>query len=82
MYRCCKIFHRDPSFSFQYKMEKLLQNQLMNAAVQLENQLDSEIARIDNLDSDDIEAIRMQRLKDLKKQSELRQEWKAKVKFH
>lgn len=63
-------------------MEKLLQNQLMNAAVQLENQLDSEIARIDNLDSDDIEAIRMQRLKDLKKQSELRQEWKAKVKFH
>lgn len=63
-------------------MEKLLQNQLMNAAVQLENQLDSEIARIDNLDSDDIEAIRMQRLKDLKKQSELRQEWKAKVNFH
>ena len=63
----------------QYKMEQIIQSQLVSAALQLERQLDSEISRLDNLGGDDIEAIREQRLKDMKKQQVLRQEWKNNV---
>jgi thioredoxin-like negative regulator of GroEL len=57
-------------------MEQIIQNQLITAAIQLERQLDSEISALESLNTDDIEAIRAQRLKQMKKQAEQRQEWK------
>uniref|UniRef100_U5EUD5 Thioredoxin domain-containing protein 9 n=1 Tax=Corethrella appendiculata TaxID=1370023 RepID=U5EUD5_9DIPT len=57
-------------------MENLIQNQLMSAAVQLEQQLDSEINRLDAMTGDDLEKLREQRLKEMKKQQLQRQEWK------
>lgn len=60
-------------------MEQIIQSQLVSAALQLERQLDSEISRLDNLGGDDIEAIREQRLKDMKKQQVLKQEWRNNV---
>jgi hypothetical protein len=60
-------------------MENLIQNQLVTAAVQLEKQLDNEIQRLDNLGIDDLEQIRENRLKELKKLAVQKQEWKNNV---
>ncbi|XP_070491414.1 thioredoxin domain-containing protein 9 [Chironomus tepperi] len=49
---------------------------LMNAAQQLENQLDSEIQKLDNLTVDDIDAIREKRLKEMKARQEKIVIWK------
>lgn len=63
-----------------FRMEQIIQNQLMSQLVnQLENQLDSEIEKLDNLGCEDIEDLREKRLKEMKKQAEKRQEWKANV---
>lgn len=56
-------------------MEHLLQGQLITAAQQLERQLDSELNRLETLDTDDIQALRDQRLKELKKHAQQKQEW-------
>lgn len=58
-------------------MEQLIQNQVITAALQLEKQLDQEIGRLDNLGIDDLEQIRENRLKELKKLAQQKQEWKA-----
>lgn len=57
-------------------MEQVLQNTLISAAVQLEKQLDGELARLDSLGGEDLEKLREQRIAELKKQSAQRQEWK------
>jgi Thioredoxin len=62
-------------------MEQVIQNQLISAAIQLERQLDNEIAALDNLNTDDIDVIRANRLKQMKRQAEQRQEWKANVRW-
>lgn len=49
---------------------------LVSAAQQLEKQLDSEIDRLESLNSDDIEAIRARRLAEMKKRQEKTLEWK------
>lgn len=56
-------------------MEQVIQNQLLTAAVQLERTLDAEIERIDNLGLDDLDKIRENRLKELKKQAQQKQEY-------
>jgi len=56
-------------------MDQIIQNQIISAAIQLEQQLDSEIDRIDNLGIDDLDKIRENRLKELKKQAQQKQEW-------
>lgn len=53
---------------------------LVSAAKQLEQQLDSEISRLDNLGTDDIEAIRDRRLKEMKSRQEKLVQWKQNVK--
>lgn len=53
---------------------------LVTAAKQLEKQLDSEIDRLDNLGTDDIEAIRDRRLKEMKQRQEKIIQWKQNVK--
>lgn len=57
-------------------MEQVLQSSLISAAVQLEKQLDSELSRLDSLGGEDLEKLREQRIKELKKQANQRQEWK------
>lgn len=52
---------------------------LVNAAMQLEHQLDSEIERLDNLTVDDIDTIREKRLKEMKERQEKIILWKASV---
>lgn len=54
---------------------------LVSAAKQLEKQLDSEIDRLDNLGTDDIEAIRDRRLKEMKLRQEKIVQWKQNVMF-
>ena len=56
-------------------MEQILQQTLANAASQLEQQLDSQINQLDNLDSDDLQALRNQRLAELKDLNKKKQEW-------
>lgn len=57
-------------------MEQVLQSSLISAAVQLEKQLDSELSRLDSLGGEDLDKLREQRIKELKKQANQRQEWK------
>ena len=52
---------------------------LFSAAKQLEQQLDSEINRLDNLGLDDIEKIRENRLKEMKQRQEKNLLWKQNV---
>lgn len=60
-------------------MEQVLQNSLITAAVQLEKQLDNELSRLDSLGGEDLEKLREQRIKELKKQANQRQEWRNNV---
>ncbi|XP_028172591.1 thioredoxin domain-containing protein 9 [Ostrinia nubilalis] len=50
---------------------------LHHVAQTVEKQLDSEIERLDALDSSDIEAIRQQRIAEMKQRAKLKQEWLA-----
>ena len=52
----------------------------MSAAKQLEKQLDSEIERLDNLGTDDLDSIRDRRLKEMKQRQEKLIQWKQNVK--
>lgn len=52
---------------------------LMSAAQQLENQLDNEIQKLDNLTVDDIDSIREKRLKEMKARQEKIIVWKSNV---
>lgn len=53
---------------------------LFSAAKQLEQQLDNEISRLDNLGTDDIEKIREKRIKEMKQRQEKIVLWKQNVK--
>ncbi|XP_037949880.1 thioredoxin domain-containing protein 9-like [Teleopsis dalmanni] len=56
-------------------MSNMLENQLMTAAQVIEKQLDQQLDRLENLDSDDLKTIREQRLKEMKQQNLQKQEW-------
>lgn len=58
-------------------MDQVIQQSLITAAVQLEQQLDSELNRLETMDSDDLQVLRDQRLKELKKVQQQKQEWLA-----
>lgn len=57
----------------------MVEQQLVAATQIIEKQLDAEIERLDNLDSDDLDAIRRDRLAAMKKRQEKKQEWIANV---
>ncbi|XP_068228432.1 thioredoxin domain-containing protein 9 [Palaemon carinicauda] len=57
--------------------EALVEQQLIAATQIIERQLDSEIERLDNLDSEDLDAIRRDRLVALKKRQKMKEEWIA-----
>ncbi|XP_047039926.1 thioredoxin domain-containing protein 9 [Helicoverpa zea] len=50
---------------------------LHQVASNMEKQLDSEIERLETLDSSDLEAIRQQRIAEMKKRAKAKQEWMA-----
>ncbi|XP_026325572.1 thioredoxin domain-containing protein 9 [Hyposmocoma kahamanoa] len=54
-------------------MEEVIQN----IAKTVEKQLDNEIERLDQLDSSDLEAIRQQRINEMKERAKKKQEWLA-----
>lgn len=66
-------------FVFSSKMAGMVEKQLVAATQIIEKQLDAEIERLDNLDSDDLDAIRRDRLAAMKKRQEKKQEWIANV---
>ncbi|TGZ70076.1 hypothetical protein CRM22_003389 [Opisthorchis felineus] len=61
----------------QAATDKLAAARLMKAAQVLEETLDQEINRLDHLDEDGLEAIRRNRLKQMKNESQQRSEWIA-----
>jgi pantothenate kinase-related protein Tda10 len=60
-------------------MENVLEKQLMKVAESIEQKIDQEIQRLDELDLDSIENIREHRLQQMKKMIKKKEEWMAKV---
>lgn len=60
-------------------MENILEKQLLKVAETIEQKLDHEIQRLDELDMDSIENIREHRLQQMKKMIKQKEEWMAKV---
>ncbi|KAJ8675830.1 hypothetical protein QAD02_011616 [Eretmocerus hayati] len=56
-------------------MEQLITQKVVELATNVERQLDSEIEKLDNLNIDDIDKLREQRLKDMKKLQQQKQLW-------
>lgn len=56
-------------------MSHMLENQLFAAAQVIEQQLDQEFDRLDNLDSEDLKALREKRIQEMKKLNNKKQEW-------
>lgn len=57
----------------------MVEQQLIAATQIIEQQLDNEIERLDHLDSDDLDAIRRERLAAMKKRQAKKQEWISNV---
>ena len=57
-------------------MEQVIQQKVMEVAKAMEGMVDSEIEKLDNMDQDDLQKIRQERLKELKKQASRKEEWK------
>ncbi|KAK7082579.1 Thioredoxin domain-containing protein 9 [Halocaridina rubra] len=55
----------------------VVEQQLIAATQIIEKQLDAEIERLDNLDSEDLDAIRRERIAAMKKRQQKKQEWIA-----
>lgn len=60
-------------------VENVLQEQVLRVAQTVEQQLDAEIQRLDELDTDGIEKLREERLDELKKQAKQKQLWRSLV---
>ncbi len=62
----------------QGNIESLVQQKVLEAATIVEEQIDSELNRLENLKEEDIDMVRERRLQQLKKQQELKQELRRK----
>lgn len=56
-------------------MEQIVEQQVLAAAKIVEDQVDAELNKLESMDTDDLEAIRMKRLQVLKKHEEQKREW-------
>ena len=56
-------------------VQSIMEQQLLQAAKAVEAQVDSELHRLENLDEDDLEALRRRRLESMKKMNEQKKEW-------
>ncbi|GKV26435.1 hypothetical protein SLEP1_g35735 [Rubroshorea leprosula] len=59
------------------KVQVILEKQVLTVAKAVEDQIDEEIAALDRLDHDDLEALRERRLQQMKKMAEKRSRWIA-----
>jgi len=59
----------------QALVQQALEQNLMGIAKQMEDSIDDELHRMENLDEDDLDRLREKRLLALKKQQKKRQEW-------
>lgn len=50
---------------------------MLSVAKRLEEQIDGQLHRLDNLKDDDLEAIRQKRISEMRKQQELARDWVA-----
>ena len=62
-------------FSFPSLLFQILEQQVLTVAKAVEDKLDDEIAALDRLDLDDLEALRERRRQQLKKMAEKRSQW-------
>jgi len=60
----------------QMDMGAILGQQLMQTAQVMEDQVDAEMKRLENMDEDDLEAIKRKRMDMMKKQQEKKTEWR------
>lgn len=60
------------------QVQAAVERTVLDVAKVLEDQLDNEIHRLENLDDDEMERLRQKRVLDLKKQREKAREWAAK----
>jgi len=60
-------------------MEAVLQQKVIEVANHVEQQLDAELEKLDNLDINDYEKIRAHRLNELKQMQKQKQDWLALV---
>ena len=58
-------------------MQRVVEQNVIAAAQQMEEQLDGELHRLENLDEDDLDRLRERRIKQLKQQAVRRQQWLA-----
>lgn len=58
-------------------MQQAVEQQLMQAAQVVEQQLDAEISKLENLEEDDLESLRKKRIQAMKKAQQQKQEWLA-----
>lgn len=58
-------------------MEQVLENHLIQATKAIEDQLDTEIDKLDRMDDDDLEVLRQKRLENMKKAASQKQDWLA-----
>ncbi|XVF01353.1 hypothetical protein REPUB_Repub04eG0080700 [Reevesia pubescens] len=57
------------------KIQEILEKQVLTVAQAVEDKIDNEIAALDRLDDDDLEALRERRLQQMKKMAEKRSRW-------
>ncbi|KAE8730414.1 Thioredoxin domain-containing protein 9-like protein [Hibiscus syriacus] len=57
------------------KIQEILEKQVLTVAKAVEDKIDEEIAALDRIDDDDLEAIRERRLQQMKKMAEKRSRW-------
>ncbi|XP_004496907.1 thioredoxin domain-containing protein 9 homolog [Cicer arietinum] len=57
------------------KIEEVIEKQVLTVAQAVEDKIDEEIAALERLDDDDLEALRERRLQQMKKMSEKRSRW-------
>lgn len=67
--------HYPPIQPDSFKMEQLIQQQIVSAATEVERQLDSELNALDSMTSDELQALRNQRLNEMKTLAKKKQEW-------
>lgn len=59
-------------------MDQIVQQTLANAAAELESQLDSELNALDSMTSTELQALRQQRISEMKNLTKKKQEWLSK----
>lgn len=58
-------------------VQRAIEQSVLNVAKHLEDQLDQQIHKLENLDDDDLERVRQRRIGELKKQQERTRQWLA-----